>query len=269
MGIDRWFVGGMVVGSVALACLRPAHAQQPFACSIASKAAASVMHEGTPKSPPLGLDNCDGVAVVRGEVIVTVLSPEGRRRSATFGAGATVTSAALFGSQAPRPGGLWLSVLDVLRAPAQSQTLGTRGAARPIAPEGECLGLDKTLRFDFGSLPVVAFELREAGPSGRLVTRTTTITHPIEVQTRRVQRGAEYVWSAARSEGAALQGRFHLTHVRELGKVRAALADVDADPGLDRGGRALVKAEWLKKNGLAYDAVEQLRREGFDVAVSE
>jgi hypothetical protein len=269
MGIDRTFTGRIVAAVAAWVCMGPAHAQQPFACSIASKAPASVMHEGAQKSPPLGLDNCDGVAVVRGEIIVTVLSPEGRRRSATLSAGATLTSAALFGAQTPRQGGLWLSVLDYLRAPAQSQTLGTRGAARPVAPDGECLGLDRTLRFDFGARPVVAFELREANPPGRLVFQTKTTTHVIEVGTRRLQRGAEYVWSASRSEGAALQGKFRLTEARELAKVRSALAAVDADTGLDRGGRALVKAEWLKQNGLAYDAVEQLRREGFDVGMAE
>lgn len=240
-----------------------AAAQSGAACNLVSKQGARVLHAAVEKETPLVLDNCVGVRVVSGELTAVFLSPAGRPASATFTAGQTIAPQRLQSGASASGKAMPLGIIDVLRAPSQVGTLGTRGAMVPAVPDGLVLALDASMRFDFGRAdPVASLELREAG--GRIAFRATDLMSPIVVDASALRRGETYLWSVTyQATAARAEGRFGLASAEELQQARAALAAIDRNPDLDTTGRTLVKAEWLHSNHYRYDARELLRAGGF------
>lgn len=251
--------------ALALLVLLPlsAAAQSGAACNLVSKQGARVLHAAVEKETPLVLDDCVGVRVVSGELTAVFLSAAGRPASATFSAGQTIALQRSHSGASSAGKAMPLGIIDVLRAPSQVGTFGTRGGAVSAVPDGLVLGLDASIRFDLGPAePVAGLELRTT--SGRTAFRASNPTSPIVVDLAKLRRGETYLWSVNYQASAArAEGRFGLASATQLQQARAALAAVDRNPDLEATGRMLVKAEWLHSNYYRYDARELLRAGGF------
>lgn len=251
---------------IALATVPP-RADAGFACSfVSSDKAAAVEIEGRRYALPVGLDNCEGAKVVSGEATACVIDTKGRTVCRAFEAGESLTEDRLVEKRGVSD--MFLAVLAMLKGDNTPGSAVSRAVVPPGFPEGRVLLIPPRLRLDLSDPAMrgaTAIEFREGAFNGPVVERIDQPGTVAELSVTPFRRNQRYFWIIRGAPAGLAPVDFSVASKDELERAREAFAEIEADLAAGVLGRAVMKADWLKRENYTFDAAEILRAAGLEL----